>query len=70
MLTKRYCIIYELCITGHVNPNSMSILKIICLQGSPGGPVVKSLPSSSGDVGLIHGPKIPHTMLCGQEINK
>ena len=70
MLTKFYCIMYELCITGYFNLNSMSILRRICLWGSPGGPVVKSLPSSAGGVGLIHGPKIPHAMLCSQEINK
>ena len=42
----------------------LCIFKIRFSWDFPGGPVVKNLPSSAGDVGLIpgQGTKIPHAM--------
>ena len=39
-------------------------LKIHCIRGFPGYPVVKDLPANAENMGLIPGPgtKIPHTL--------
>ena len=44
--------------------NRMSNKRYNRTKGFPGGPVVKNLPSSAGDVGSIpgQGTKIPHTV--------
>ena len=46
----------------HFSLNKSSPIKIKYKQDFPGGPVVKNLPSSTGDMGSISawGAKIPH----------
>ena len=42
--------------------NSSSFMDIRVMEGFPGGSVVKSLPASAGDTGLIPDPGRSHTL--------
>ena len=49
--------------------NKITQVKFLTSGDFPSGPVVKTLPSSAGGMGLIpdQGTKIPHTTLCSQK---